>query len=122
MTDAVLTSPRYSTDENLVSAVFSSDPGAAVVRKFSPPPRGDDPRWKQIYEGLRILAAVAAEDSDYAKHRNGRGFSKSDSPKGHVLAHLRPGAVIANPSTFAEVMRMATRYRRQASRIIDGNL
>jgi hypothetical protein len=92
------------------------------MRKFSPLPRGDDPRWKQIAEALRILAAVAAEDADYAKHQNGRGFSKADSSKGHALAQLRPGAVISHPATFAEVMRMSARYRRQASKIAQGNL
>ena len=92
------------------------------MRKFSPPPSGDDPRWSQIHEALRILATVATEDSDYARHRNGRGFSRSDSSKGHTLAQLRPGAVIANPYTFAEVMRMAARYRRQACWINQGNL
>lgn len=92
------------------------------MRKFSPLPRGDDPRWPQIHEALRILAAVAAEDADYAKHQNGRGFSKSDSSKGHSLSKRRPGTVISNPSTFAEVMRMSARYRRQASKIAQGNL
>jgi hypothetical protein len=92
------------------------------VRKFNPPPRGDDPRWPKIAEALRILAAVAAEDADYARIQNGRGFSKSDSNKGHTLSKLRPGAVISNPATFAEVMRLAARYRRQASKIAQGNL
>lgn len=90
------------------------------MRQFTPPPRGDDPRWAKISEALQVLSAVAAEDSDYAKHQNGRGFSKSDSSKGHNLAQLRPGAVISDPSTFQEVMKMATRYRRQASKIAQG--
>lgn len=92
------------------------------MRKFNPPPRGDDPRWPKIAEALRILAAVAAEDADYAKLQNGRGFSKPDSTKGHALAQLRPGAVISSPSTYAEVIKMAARYRRQASLIAQGNL
>lgn len=92
------------------------------MRHFRPLPRGDDPRWAKIGEALRVLAAVAAEDSDYAKHQNGRGFSKSDSTKGHSLARLRPGAVISCPSTYDDVIKMATRYRRQASKIGQGNL
>lgn len=92
------------------------------MRKFHPLPRGDDPRWPRIHEALRILAAVAAEDSDYARIQNGRGFSKPDSTKGHALAQLRPGAVISHPATFAEVMRMSARYRRQASKIAQGKL
>lgn len=90
------------------------------MRNFKPLPRGDDPRWSKIREALIVLAAVAAEDSDYAKHQNGRGFSKSDSPKGHSLARLRPGTVIRDPSTYQEVLKMAARYRRQASRISQG--
>ncbi len=90
------------------------------MRNFKPLPCGDDPRWSKIREALSVLAAVAAEDPDYAKHQNGRGFSKSDSTKGHGLARLRPGTVIRDPSTYQEVLKMATRYRRQASKIARG--
>lgn len=32
----------------------------------------------RVEEALRVLSTVAAEDSDYARTQNGRGFSKSD--------------------------------------------
>ncbi len=92
------------------------------MRKFAPPPRGDDPRWPKAREALLVLGAVAAEDADYAKTRNGRGFSKADSTKGHALAALSLAAVVRDPATFAEVTSMAARYRRQASRIAQGAL
>lgn len=92
------------------------------MRKFNPPPRGDDPRYPKAREALLVLGAVAAEDADYAKNRNGRGFNKADSTKGHALAALGVTAVVRNPSTYAEVVSMAARYRRQASRIAQGSL
>ncbi|MGE7368309.1 hypothetical protein ACQKKX_04460 [Neorhizobium sp. NPDC001467] len=92
------------------------------MRKFDPPPRGDDPRYPKAREALLVLGAVAAEDADYAKNRNGRGFSKADSTKGHALAALSLVAVVRDPTTFAEVTSMAARYRRQASRIAQGAL
>lgn len=90
------------------------------MRKFDPPPRGDDPRYPKAREALHVLGAVAAEDADYAKQRNGRGFSKADSTKGHALAALGVVAVVRNPSTYGEVLAMAARYRRQASKIAQG--
>ncbi len=45
-----------------------------------------------------MLGAVAAEDADYAKNRNGRGFSKADSTKGHALAALSLVAVVRDPT------------------------
>lgn len=90
------------------------------MRKFDPPPRGDDPRYPKAREALLVLGAVAAEDADYAQNKNGRGFSKADSTKGHALAALGVVAVIRNPATYAEVLKMAARYRRQASKIAQG--
>lgn len=90
------------------------------MRKFDPPPRGDDPRYPKAREALLVLGAVAAEDADHAMNRNGRGFSKADSTKGHALAALSLVVVVRNPSTYAEVLSMAARYRRQASRIAQG--
>ncbi|CUW87553.1 hypothetical protein [Agrobacterium genomosp. 2] len=92
------------------------------MRKFDPPPRGNDPRYPKAREALLVLGAVAAEDADYAKTRNGRGFSKADSTKGHALAALSLVAVVRDPTTFTEVTSMAARYRRQASRIAQGAL
>lgn len=81
-----------------------------------------DPRTVKAAEALRILGAVAAEDSDYAKHQNGVGFSKSDSTKGHALSRLSVATVLRDATTYAEVVKLAARYRRQASRIAQGTL
>lgn len=92
------------------------------MRRFNPPPLGSDPRYARVREALLILGAVAAEDLDYAKMQNGVGFSKADSAKGHSLARLSPVEVMRSSATYTEVLRMATRYRRQASRMAQGNL
>lgn len=92
------------------------------MRHFRPPVSCRDPRFGKAREALLVLGAVAAEDADYAKTRNGRGFSKSDSTKGHALSKLSVSAVLSSTSTFAEVVSMAARYRRQASRIAQGSL
>lgn len=92
------------------------------MRKHRFPPSHLDPRWAMAKEALLVLGVVAAEDSDYATTQNGVGFSKSDSSKGHALATLSVVAVLRNDATFAEVMKMSARYRRQASRISQGNL
>jgi hypothetical protein len=92
------------------------------MRHFRPPGSSRDPRWSKAREALLVLGAVAAEDADYAKTRNGRGFSKSDSSKGHSLASLSVTAVLSSAATFTEVTKLAARYRRQASRISQGTL
>ena len=92
------------------------------MRHFRPPPCSRDPRWAKAREALLVLGAVAAEDADYAKNRNGRGFSKSDSTKGHALSKLSIVAALSSSATYAEVLAMAARYRRQASRIGQGTL
>lgn len=93
------------------------------MRRFRPPPKPvADPRGPKVKEALLVLAAVAAEDADYAKAQNGVGFSRPDSSKGHVLAQLSVRSVLQNESTCAEVLKMAARYRRQASRVAQGNL
>lgn len=91
------------------------------MRRFRFPPNRRDPRWLSAKEALLVLGAVAAEDSDYAQRQNGVGFSRSDSAKGHALAQLGVIAVLRSDATYAEVMKMAARYRRQASRIAQGN-
>ncbi len=92
------------------------------MRHFRPPASSRDPRFGKAREALLVLGAVAAEDADYAKHQNGRGFSRSDSTKGHALASLSVTSVLSSAVTFAEVTSMAARYRRQASRIAQGTL
>lgn len=72
-------------------------------------------RISEARQALLVLGAVAAEDADYAKNRNGRGFSKSDSNKGHALSKVSLAAALGDQSLLGEILRMAARYRRQAS-------
>lgn len=92
------------------------------MRHFRPPASSRDPRYAKAREALLVLGAVADEDADFAKHQNGRGFSRSDSSKGHALAKLSITAVLSTSATYSEVVSMAARYRRQASRIAQGSL
>ncbi len=93
------------------------------MRRFRPPPNpAADPRGPRVKEALIVLATVAAEDADYAKAQNGVGFSRSDSAKGHALAQLSVRSVLQDESTCAEVLKMAARYRRQASRVAQSDL
>lgn len=69
-----------------------------------------------------MLATVAANDADHALSRNGVGFSRADSPKGHVLAQLSVRAVLQNEYRCAEVLKLAARYRQQASRASQADL
>jgi hypothetical protein len=75
-----------------------------------------DAREPKIAEALRILAAVAAEDADHAKNRNGKGFSRADSKKGHVLAKTTLAAALSDDQHAADILALAARYRRQTSR------
>ncbi len=89
-------------------------------------------RWKlgnvsnarivEARQALLVLGAVAAEDADYAKTRNGRGFSKSDSSKGHALSKVSLAAALGDRALLGEILRMAARYRRQASTLAQGSL
>ncbi|RVP47337.1 hypothetical protein [Sinorhizobium medicae] len=93
------------------------------MRRFRPPPKPvPDARGQKVKEALIVLATVAAEDADYAKAQNGVGFSRPDSAKGHSLAQLSVRSVLQDESCCAEVLKMAARYRRQASRIAQGDL
>ena len=84
--------------------------------------RSADPRHPAVVEALHVLETVAAEDADYAKTQNGVGFSKSDSPKGHSFAQLSPEQVLSSDTLTSDVLRLAARYRRQASRVGQGTL
>lgn len=77
-----------------------------------------DPRLSAIQEALIVLAAVAAEDPDHARKVNGVGFSRPDSSKGHALAQLSVPAVLQDEAMMSDVLKMAARYRRQASRVM----
>lgn len=79
-------------------------------------------RISQARQALLVLGAVAAEDADYAKNRNGRGFSKSDSSKGHALSKVSLVAALGDSALLGEILRMSARYRRQASVLSQGTL
>lgn len=74
--------------------------------------------WANVRDALTVLATVASEDPDHARRVNGVGFSRPDSSKGHLLAGLTIQAVLKDEATLSEVLRMAARYRRQASRLM----
>lgn len=67
-------------------------------------------------EALRVLKTVAAEDADYARTQNGRGFSKSDQ-EGHALSKVTVEQVLDDERLLMKVLGMAARYRRQAAAI-----
>ncbi|NKL63324.1 hypothetical protein E0H39_29790 [Rhizobium leguminosarum bv. viciae] len=70
----------------------------------------------RVEEALRVLAAVAAEDADFAKAQNGRGFSKSDQ-EGHALSKLSVEQALVDELLTMKVLGMGRRYSRQASTI-----
>jgi hypothetical protein len=86
-----------------------------VSKRGSKDSRRDTLR-RRIEEALRVLAAVAAEDADYAKAQNGRGFSKSDQ-EGHALSQVSVEQVLGDELLTMKVLAMGRRYSRQASTI-----
>lgn len=86
-----------------------------VSKRGSPDSRRDALHGR-IEEALRVLVAVAAEDADYAKTQNGRGFSKSDQ-EGHALSRLSVEQVADDEMLTLKVLGMGRRYSRQASTI-----
>ncbi|MGO6692532.1 hypothetical protein ACCS54_18750 [Rhizobium johnstonii] len=70
----------------------------------------------RVEETLRVLVAVAAEDTDYAKAQNGRGFSKTDQ-EGHALSKYSVEQVLGDELLVMKVLGMGRRYSRQASTI-----
>lgn len=70
----------------------------------------------RVEEALRVLATVAAEDADYAKAQNGRGFSKSDQ-EGHALSKVTVEQTLSDEVLLMKVLTMGKRYSRQASTI-----
>lgn len=87
----------------------------SLPKRRSKDSRRDDLRGR-ITEALRVLAAVAAEDADYAKAQNGRGFSKSDQ-EGHALSKHSVEQVLCDEMLTLKVLGMGRRYSRQASTI-----
>jgi hypothetical protein len=68
-----------------------------------------------LQAALSVLRSVAASDPDHARHANAQGYSRSDGRRGHYLAGMSDDVVSRSPSLTSEVLRMAARYRRQAS-------
>ncbi len=81
-----------------------------------------DPRIAKIEAALKVISTVAAQDADYAKQRNGVGFSRADSSKGHALAKASISAVMSDEATISEVLKLGKRYSRQAGNILQSNL
>jgi hypothetical protein len=71
----------------------------------------------KLTASLEVLRAVAAQDADHAKNLNGRGYSKADSPAGHRLSKLSTYDVSRDGQTERDVLKLAQRYRRQATSI-----
>jgi hypothetical protein len=72
---------------------------------------------ERLAASLEVLRAVARQDEDHARAVNGRGYSKADSPAGHRLSKLTTSDVSRDGQTEGDVLRLAQRYRRQASSI-----
>lgn len=72
---------------------------------------------ERLAASLEVLRAVARQDEDHAQKLNGRGYSRSDSPSGHRLSKLTTSDVSRDGQTERDVLRLAQRYRRQASSI-----
>jgi hypothetical protein len=72
-------------------------------------------RSDAVVAALAALKAVAAADPDHARAANRVGFARSDVTRGHRLAGLSSADVTASPDLAHEVLKLAVRYRRQAS-------
>jgi len=85
------------------------------LKRGSRDSRRDELRGR-VAEALRVLAAVAAEDADYARTQNGVGFSKSDQG-GHALSKCTVEQVLTDEVLLIEVLGMSRRYSKQAATI-----
>ncbi|WP_142627976.1 hypothetical protein [Rhizobium sp. P007] len=72
-----------------------------------------DPLKERIDTALEVLAVIAARDADRASKRNGCGFSRADSSRGHRLSKLPADVVLHDPALSSAVLKLAARYRRQ---------
>lgn len=77
--------------------------------------RKPDPLRERVNAALEILAVIAARDADRASKRNGRGFSRANSGCGHMLSKLSVDAALRDPTLLCDVLKMASKYRRQIS-------
>jgi SWI/SNF-related matrix-associated actin-dependent regulator 1 of chromatin subfamily A len=71
------------------------------------PPRDDAERY-----AAAALAYLVAEDPDWARERNDRGFAASDSRRGRVLAHGATSGALCD-SDWREAIALARKYSRQ---------
>lgn len=85
-------SPRYFPEKNQNSDGSHREGGAGPALRFRPPFRVSprlDPLREKVRAALDILDIVAARDADHARKRNGEGFSRADSSRGHPYGRRR---------------------------------
>jgi len=71
---------------------------------------------------LDVLTSVAAQDADGARQQNGVGFNKADSSLGHRLSRIPVDRLMKDRTTAEQVLKLAARYRGQASALRQINL
>lgn len=92
--------PILPAKEQAATASMTVDKLAAIAGKLT------RSQIDLIHGGLRILASM---DDDYARQKNGCGFSKIDSQIGHNLAAM----ILLSARQGALGSKLVTRYRRQ---------
>lgn len=101
----------------MTSDTAISDMGAvlpipqAVIEKHQRHER----RRTVLTEALDVLTSVAAQDADGARRQNGVGFNKADSSAGHRLSRIPVDRLMRDRTTAEQVLKLAARYRGQAS-------
>jgi hypothetical protein len=81
----------------------------------SPNLESENERSDAVIAALAALKTVAAADPDHARAANRVGFARSDVARGHRLAGLSSADVASSPDLAHEILKLAVRYRRQAS-------
>lgn len=87
-------SPHYSIDLNLVHRLSRSDASG-------------------LERAHKAIQWLASQDMDHAEIANGRGFSKSDSKRGHALARWPTAIVVKSDILGPYAVKLARKYRRQ---------
>jgi len=68
--------------------------------------------WNQVSAIYTMLGILACLDTDYAKVRNGAGFSKADTGIGHSMAEIAQDGGL-NTDQLISAKEMLRKYRRQ---------
>jgi hypothetical protein len=87
--------PRYLLQKKLLSQISRRDRFQALL---------------QVHKALRYLRE---SDGDYACYSNGKGFSKSDSRRGHELAGWPEWTFVACDWMHDDGLRLVHKYRGQ---------